>query len=389
MTNGFKDNNIQMANKTSNNLDKSSKKKSKKSSKMNPEKAIEQKKILNKAIIEPTENILKNRPDFIINQNNESTFPTTSNNKQNLYSNEITKSIKSPEDTNNNKKKKNNNLLSFYTFGNSYKNSNGELNNNNFINNNIENNINNNVENNIKNNINNKDDIDIINENNEKDNIDFENDINDDNNMINNINNNNKISLTQNSKMNNKNKSKTESNQSLELNMTMLTPEGVDKIKLLEEYISQIKEHSKSINESKIQELQNKKDQLEYNIKYLSNNIRLITKQFHDNNKTEKNLEVEKEKNSYYMNCESCSSEFNYYSKSKNCLNCNKYVNYEQTQCIYSIPEGYYLQDPKLGIIDKCYELCKTCSQKEIEKDGIIHMNCDTCVFTNNTKITI
>ena len=97
----------------------------------------------------------------------------------------------------------------------------------------------------------------------------------------------------------------------------------------------------------------------------------------------------EKEINSSYMNCESCSSEFNYYSKSKNCLNCNKYVNYEQTQCIYSIPEGYYLQDPKLGIIDKCYELCKTCSQKEIEKDGIIHMNCDTCVFTNNTKITI
>ena len=31
LTNGFKDNNIQMANKTSNNLDKSSKKKSKKS----------------------------------------------------------------------------------------------------------------------------------------------------------------------------------------------------------------------------------------------------------------------------------------------------------------------------------------------------------------------
>ena len=96
-----------------------------------------------------------------------------------------------------------------------------------------------------------------------------------------------------------------------------------------------------------------------------------------------------KEVNNTYMNCLSCSNDFNYYIQSKNCLKCDKYVNYEQTQCIDTIPEGYYLKDPKLGIIDKCYKLCKTCSKKEIELNGVLHMNCDTCIFTNNTKITI
>ena len=35
--------------------------------------------------------------------------------------------------------------------------------------------------------------------------------------------------------------------------MTMLTPEGIDKIKLLEDYIAQIKENANDINENKIQ----------------------------------------------------------------------------------------------------------------------------------------
>ena len=279
LTNGFKDKNMQIVGKTNYSPDKSSKRKIKKPFSINQSNLVERKPIYNKAILNDKIDILKKRPDVLMNQINESTVPTTSNNKQFIYSNEITKNMKSPD----NKKNINNNFKGFYTFGNSYKNSNGELNNNNIDkNNNINNNIN---------------DIDIIKENNENNNnIDIENDINDNIkiNDLNNINNNNnKYDFSQ---KNNKNKSKTDSNQSLELNMTMLSPEGVDKIKLLEEYISQIKENSSNINEIKIQELQNQKDQLEYNVKYLSNNIRLIKKQFNDNIKSEKFLEAENEK---------------------------------------------------------------------------------------------
>ena len=67
-------------------------------------------------------------------------------------------------------------------------------------------------------------------------------------------------------------------------------------MKLLGEYISQIKENSNKINEIKIQELQSQKEQLEYNVKYLSNNIILTKKKYNDNIKAEKNLLAEKEK---------------------------------------------------------------------------------------------
>ena len=96
-----------------------------------------------------------------------------------------------------------------------------------------------------------------------------------------------------------------------------------------------------------------------------------------------------KEINSTFMNCETCSEPFKYYKKTKNCLNCYFYVNYEQTGCRSNIPEGYYLMDRDLGIIDKCYDLCKTCSGKEYKIGNEIHMNCDTCKFTNNSKILI
>ena len=43
------------------------------------------------------------------------------------------------------------------------------------------------------------------------------------------------------------------------------------------------------------------------------------------------------------MNCLSCEDDYNFYDKSKNCLKCPKYVNYEQTYCIDQIPTGFYL----------------------------------------------
>ena len=86
----------------------------------------------------------------------------------------------------------------------------------------------------------------------------------------------------------------------------------------------------------------------------------------------------------YHMNCLSCdiSKGFQFYQKNSNCLNCkslNKIVNYEQTECIDKVPEGYYINDTNLNTLDICHENCLKCSASPI-KDGIIEQqNCLTC----------
>ena len=92
----------------------------------------------------------------------------------------------------------------------------------------------------------------------------------------------------------------------------------------------------------------------------------------------------EKEINSTHMNCLSCHNLYQLYSKSSNCLKCPKYVNYEQTNCIDEIPDGYYLAEQNTGVIDKCHELCKTCKGKSTVLDGVLHMNCDTCLYKDD-----
>lgn len=228
--------------------------------------------------------IIMNRPDYLIGQNNDSTMQTTSINKQYIYSNEITKNLMTP--------KENENL---------------NLNMNNIYNNNINNNkqqIEININNTNKTNINPKN----IEENIKENNLNIINDINQINNILN-KNSNNEITTpeiksddAQNSQNNSKSKSKTENNKSLELNMSLLSAEGIDKLKLLEEYILQIKENSTNVNEKKIQQLQNKKINLENQVNILSNNIRLNKKKYKDNIKLKKNLEQEKERVQYDSN---------------------------------------------------------------------------------------
>ena len=91
-----------------------------------------------------------------------------------------------------------------------------------------------------------------------------------------------------------------------------------------------------------------------------------------------------KEVNSKQMNCLSCDYNLKYYNRSKNCLNCSKYVNYEQNECVNIIPDGYYLEDEELGTLGKCYYLCKTCSSGPYTKNNYFHMNCKTCIYTNS-----
>ena len=93
---------------------------------------------------------------------------------------------------------------------------------------------------------------------------------------------------------------------------------------------------------------------------------------------------ISKEISNTYMNCLSCRDDnYKYYPKNKNCLNCPKYVNYDQTECLDEIPQKFYLSDSNLGIIEKCHELCSICSRGPTSTS----MNCDYCIDGYYLKI--
>ena len=52
-------------------------------------------------------------------------------------------------------------------------------------------------------------------------------------------------------------------------------------------------------------------------------------------------------------------------------------MNFEQTECIETIPDGYYLENEELGILGKCHELCKTCDGPPM----IYGMQCTECKY--------
>ena len=60
-------------------------------------------------------------------------------------------------------------------------------------------------------------------------------------------------------------------------------------------------------------------------------------------------------------------------------LNCEKYYNYEETDCLNELPERYYLKDPILKNIDICPIECKTC-----ELEGISLNLCNLCNNNEN-----
>ena len=60
-------------------------------------------------------------------------------------------------------------------------------------------------------------------------------------------------------------------------------------------------------------------------------------------------------------------------------LKCNNYYNYEHTECIDIIPEGYYLNNSILKTIDKCHIKCKNCTL-----DSMSNNLCITCNDNNN-----
>ena len=84
--------------------------------------------------------------------------------------------------------------------------------------------------------------------------------------------------------------------------------------------------------------------------------------------------------NGIYHNCLSCKNNFLLYRHSSNCLDCkyrNKYVNYEQTDCIDSVPDGYYVNDTEYNTIDKCHPFCLTCSRGSNDNNNMYCLTCD------------
>ena len=57
-----------------------------------------------------------------------------------------------------------------------------------------------------------------------------------------------------------------------------------------------------------------------------------------------------------------------------NCIN-NNYYNYEKTNCIETIPSGFYCNDTNERTIDKCHDNCETCEKGSISDNN----NCLTC----------
>ena len=91
----------------------------------------------------------------------------------------------------------------------------------------------------------------------------------------------------------------------------------------------------------------------------------------------------------YHMNCLSCDSSkgYEFFSQTSNCLNCksiNKKVNYDQTECIDEIPDGYYINDTDSNTIDFCHENCLTCSQAPSDDNNQNCLSCKTGLYLDN-----
>ena len=96
LTTGFIDKNINLDRKKVMSPGKTKEKKISKNPSIKSFKTSSKNSNNNKPIMEKKIDIIKNRPDFLVGLNNESTMQTTSINKQYIYSNEITKNLMTP-----------------------------------------------------------------------------------------------------------------------------------------------------------------------------------------------------------------------------------------------------------------------------------------------------
>ena len=76
-----------------------------------------------------------------------------------------------------------------------------------------------------------------------------------------------------------------------------------------------------------------------------------------------------------YKSCPEGTHNSSYNSLCKEDLICDKYYNYNFTECLEDIPEGYFLNNSELGTIDKCDIKCNNCSLESIKYNLCISCN--------------
>ena len=107
---------------------------------------------------------------------------------------------------------------------------------------------------------------------------------------------------------------------------------------------------------------------------YYLNEEKKIFSKCYDKCKTCSSLNVGKT-----QNCINCKKTYLLY-KDKNCLDCkyrNKYVNYDQNDCIDYIPNRYYINDTSKNTIDKCHRNCLTCNEGSSNDEDMKCLTCD------------
>jgi len=62
-------------------------------------------------------------------------------------------------------------------------------------------------------------------------------------------------------------------------------------------------------------------------------------------------------------------------------LICEKYYNYNQTDCLYDIPDGYFLNNSILKTIDKCNIKCKKCTLESMMYNACISCDIDNYYY--------
>ena len=65
-------------------------------------------------------------------------------------------------------------------------------------------------------------------------------------------------------------------------------------------------------------------------------------------------------------------------------LYCFNYYNYNHTDCLESVPEGYYLNDSLLKTIDKCDDKCQNCNLESVQNNL-----CLSCNINNSYLIIV
>ena len=107
---------------------------------------------------------------------------------------------------------------------------------------------------------------------------------------------------------------------------------------------------------------------------YYFNEIKKIFSKCYDKCKTCSTINVGKT-----QNCINCKKNYLLY-KNINCLDCkykNKYVNYEQNECIDYVPNKYYINDTVYNTIDKCHKNCLTCNEGSSNDEDMKCLTCD------------